>query len=1267
MPDTTGPFGGVLPLPESDTIRDRPAPSALAPSALAPSLRASERTRAGAVAQSWGPGAASAAASAAPSTSASSSASTAGPRLIGGGDLELLGELARGGMGAVYRALDRRLGREVAVKVVLGGGADPEERERFAVEARASARLKHPNIVGIHRVGEERGVPYLVMDLVPGESLQRRIARDGPLPPRDAARVAAKLARALAFAHARGVLHRDLKPHNVLVAQDGEPVLTDFGLAKEVEQSRELTVTGQVLGTPAYMAPEQARGDNERVDRRADVYGLGATLYAALVGHPPFQASGAIALLAKVVEDPVEPPRRARPEVDRDLETIVLKCLEKEPAARYDTAQDLADDLERFLGGEPIRARRLGGLEQVLRWVRRHRLASAGVVGALLLAGGVGVATRVVARDQQLAQARAAVDEARQRAAALSEAQLGPSLRWLQTAQRWRDLAGTQEAREELVAAAFGLAEVAMQDAQWQLAAEALQLSGLAPGDDRLEAALRGVEERRLQVVRDTFRGAMDALERRDVSDPREAAFLLVRHPEPEMVRLLAGRVDEAVEVLRRVRRDLLMGVARPTALEAGAGWRSLEEELRRALDLLDRAEPPPDDPATAEASKVVTIAAARVAARRVRTAMAEVDRPRLGWLEVARAQSRELGDVAEGQVQACLEALGRIAAAERPTAEAAVRAFLRAAVGESSTITASRVLDQLGESIDRLQQLIVTRAGPADLPDGLMATSSRARAPDAEAASSPLDATVVAMRAFNHGDVARARELLRDALERWPDDPGLLRSQALLLQTLGSWDEALAVLERVMAQEPSPLALAWRGRVLAALGQPERGRRDLEEAERLARASGAGAEDWHAIGQTHHALGDATRAEAALLRALEGDPESVSAGLALVQVYFRQGRHEEAAPVLERALRADPQHVVLLLARAELLLNRGDVAAAIDQIERVRAQAPRLPVATELRAQLLLSAERRPEAASAARELLELDPEHPVGRWVLAQVAIAERQPSEADDHCRRGLRRAMAATERVPLLTAHANALLLLGRADEALAAAEEGLALLPQDADALTMRSAARMLLGEPALALADLDQAVASKPTDAELRFARGGLHQRLGDAEAARRDYEAVLELDPRSARARVQLAYVAIGRGELDVAQVELTRAIEAAPDDGEVFLLRAEVRMKARDLDGALADLDGALEKTPTLARAWARRASLRLALGRLDAAAADAARAVELRPSDVPSLQALVPTLVRLGRVDDALSLVESGVPRAVDERDWLQRARADLRARR
>ncbi|MCW8141818.1 MAG: serine/threonine protein kinase, partial [Planctomycetota bacterium] len=259
--------------------------------------------------------------------------------LPGGGGLERIGgyrvlrELGRGGMGVVYLAESLALRRQVALKVLTPGG-DVEAVERFQLEARAVARLRHPHVVGVHEVGRDGPRWFLAMDLVDGESLRARVQRDGPLAPEDAARLLEPIARALHHAHGAGLLHRDVKPHNVLVARDGTPLLADFGLAKDVGADG-VTVTGEVMGTPAYMAPEQATADHARVDRRADVYALGATLYEALTGRPPFVGGSAINVLRQVVEDPPVPPSRLRPGLPRDLETICLTCLEKAPGARY--------------------------------------------------------------------------------------------------------------------------------------------------------------------------------------------------------------------------------------------------------------------------------------------------------------------------------------------------------------------------------------------------------------------------------------------------------------------------------------------------------------------------------------------------------------------------------------------------------------------------------------------------------------------------------------------------------------------------------------------------------------------------------------------------------------------------------------------------------------------------------------------------------------------------------------------------------------------
>ena len=284
--------------------------------------------------------------------------------------------LGRGAFGVVYRAKQTGLNRAVALKMMLAGPyAGAAARARFLLEAESVAALEHPHIVRVFQFGENAGHPYLAMEFVPGGTLANRVRADGPLPATDAARVVAKLAGAVAHAHSRGVVHRDIKPHNVLLTPDGDPRLTDFGLAK-VGRS-DMTVTGQVLGTPAYMAPEQAAGKVHEVGTHSDVYALGALLYDVLTGRPPFRGDSHAVTLQKVLTEEPERPRKLNASVPHDLETVCLKCLEKEPGKRYATAQALADDLARYLNGEPISARATGALERGYRWVKRNKAATA--------------------------------------------------------------------------------------------------------------------------------------------------------------------------------------------------------------------------------------------------------------------------------------------------------------------------------------------------------------------------------------------------------------------------------------------------------------------------------------------------------------------------------------------------------------------------------------------------------------------------------------------------------------------------------------------------------------------------------------------------------------------------------------------------------------------------------------------------------------------------------------------------------------------------
>jgi WD40 repeat protein/tRNA A-37 threonylcarbamoyl transferase component Bud32 len=408
-------------------------------------------------------------------------------------------------MGVVYKARQVSLKRVVALKMIKAGAlADTSQLRRFRAEAESVARLEHPNIVPIYDVGECDGLHFFSMKLITGGSLSKHLALFKTGKP--IARLMTTVARAVHYAHERGILHRDLKPANILLDARGAPHVTDFGLAKRIEGDPSLTETGVLLGTPCYMAPEQASADKV-VTTAVDVYGLGAVLYELLTARPPFHGSTLVEILVQVTEREPERPRVLNPDVDPDLETICLKCLHKEPHKRYASAQELADDLARFLKGEPTQAQRVGRLGRGLRWARRHpALAGLGLVAALLVA----VSLALLWQWYGARRARAERDRLE---AELTE-QLGIRDRRLNDGE-----SVAQQVRRELEEAQTRANEATR---KVQVAGEELEklraAQGRPPADPRVDVQQRELElvRRRLAAAEDEIRYNTD-LARRDV------------------------------------------------------------------------------------------------------------------------------------------------------------------------------------------------------------------------------------------------------------------------------------------------------------------------------------------------------------------------------------------------------------------------------------------------------------------------------------------------------------------------------------------------------------------------------------------------------------------------------------------------------------------------------------------------------------------------------------------------------------------------------
>ncbi len=614
------------------------------------------------------------------------------------GRYHVLAELGRGGMGVVLHATDPGLRREVAIKLALPGGLRAsEDYERFIREARAAARLRHPGIVAVHEVGEIDGRPYLVMDLVRGRSFEDLLESE-PVSPRRAAAIVREVARALAYAHDEGIIHRDLKPHNVLVDADGAAHLVDFGLARSIDGTdTKLTITGQIVGTPAYMAPEQASAAS-RVGPTADVWGLGAILYRALTGRPPFDGETILEVLRQVFSEDPRLPREIDPSIHADLETIALRCLEKDPAARYATAAEVAAELQRFDQGEAILARPLGKTARARRWARRHpaRLAAAivaGVVAAVVPVALLGLSIvaasereRAAAehRTESLLEASKAADAAWHRfeevmadraegtsgRAASDDVVLATGLDALFAAQRLHGLVDDPAARAAVIRAAIALGHTARLTEQWSVAASAFEraraVADAATADevsaalDELETARRARDRERVRTIEQSLADALDGSLLRRPDGLRIAVERVSRHQDADTVARIAAALDDVTDRMRATARAAYTAAIEPTEAERAAG----EARLTGVVDALERSWSAHE---SGEAPRDADTSLLRRARERVEAHLRE----RAGLIVIgdnalAYAQAHALGEGTLAQAELCCRVLGRIGVADR-------------------------------------------------------------------------------------------------------------------------------------------------------------------------------------------------------------------------------------------------------------------------------------------------------------------------------------------------------------------------------------------------------------------------------------------------------------------------------------------------------------------------------------------------------------------------------------------------------------------------
>jgi serine/threonine-protein kinase len=865
---------------------------------------------------------------------------------------EVLDELGRGGMGVVYRARQAGLGRLVALKVILAGAhAGPDERARFRAEAEAVARLQHPNVVQVYEVGEQDGQPFFSLEFCAGGSLHGRLAGT-PLPAQEAAGLVQTLARAVHAAHGHGIIHRDLKPANVLLAEDGTPKITDFGLARRLDGSGR-TRSGELLGTPSYMAPEQARGQGKAAGPPADVYSLGAILYECLTGRPPFRAATWPETLHQVLAEEPVPPRRLNAAVPRDLNTVCLKCLEKDPRNRYASADDLADDLRRFGAGEPVTARPVRWPGRAWRWASRHPARAALMAAVLaLVAGGGGTAwwaqQRRLATDTAVAgllgEAEVLREQARSRP--LEDAdKYGDALATARKARQFAEDGGASAGLRRRAANLVGdlTEELSAGNRDRELLRALLEVRGPAPGP-RFQKDDQGLMARLAEPsAEEQFRAALHAWDPAfdvDGLSTGEAAARLMTRPPAVVLEVIAALDEWAAERRRQGMPEetwkRMADLAQALDASPDTKRRQLRDLLARdalrreaalgALAAALRPVPVPFDPGPGED---------RARVRRLAEETDAASEPVLGLLTLARA-------LQEAADEPRAERLLRDAVWARPR-----EVVLRHALG--------RLFEDQGRWAEAIECYEAARALRPELGAYLAAALVRAgRARQAlpllqrlaaEQPDSPRLQWLHGSCLFRLGRFQEAEGPCRNALRLAPEFAEAHYNLGCVLDALGRFPAAAAAYREAIRLKPDiPEAYVNLGNALEISGRAKEAEEACRQALRIKREFPEAYKAHNALGNALSAQGRHRDAEAEYREAVRLRPDFAEAHYNLGRALTFQSRFPEAEAAYRDTLQIKPDFALAHVNLGYVLRGQGRYAEALEALRRGDALGRKTP-----------------------------------------------------------------------------------------------------------------------------------------------------------------------------------------------------------------------------------------------------------------------------------------------------------------------------------